>query len=180
MGKALLKYYIYEALLTGQLDGKLILMSAMSGGGSMSKLKITDPTVVNNPYAWTKKATYKSKKFATPQNRGGPIPPGEYEIGAPDSSRGYLASFLKPLGPTAMLLKRINRDGFLIHGSGKYGSDGCIVPSTPADYQKLMNGLKADKGGKLIVLSFLYHWKPELTEVPFAPVFTAPTYRLPM
>lgn len=180
MGKAVLKYYIYEALLTGQLDGKIIWMSAMSGGGAMSKLKITDPTVVNNPYAWTKKATYKSKKAATPQNRGGPIPPGEYEIWAPESSRGYLAAYLKPLGSTAMLLKRINRDGFLIHGSGKFGSDGCIVPAKPAEYQKLMKGLKADKGGKLIVLENLYQWKPDLKKVPLAPVFAVPTYRIPM
>ena len=47
----------------------------------------------------------------------------------------------------------MNRAGFAIHGRGQHGSDGCIVPFNPVDFQRLMDALEADGGGVLQVMS---------------------------
>jgi hypothetical protein len=44
-----------------------------------------------------------------------------------------------------------NRSGFFIHGRGRHGSDGCIVPLDPAQFRSLMDDLTKSNGGTLIV-----------------------------
>ena len=55
---------------------------------------------------------------------GGPIPNGLFEVGVPrhDSALGRCAE-LKPIQGLMM-----GRHSFYIHGQGKTGSEGCIVP----------------------------------------------------
>lgn len=150
-GKANLTYYIYEGVLAGHLNKKFILYAAQSGGGGMSKLGLTNPAEVNNPFYFDKKTEYKNKEDATKENRGGPIPPGNYRILKPEPWGESKKAVLEPVDFTKELLKKIGRNGFLIHARGNYGSDGCIVPNTWEAYVELMEGLEADNGGKLKV-----------------------------
>jgi hypothetical protein len=45
----------------------------------------------------------------------------------------------------------MGRDGFYIHGRGHHGSDGCIVPLDPRQFQNLMTALTQSNGGSLMV-----------------------------
>ena len=81
---------------------------------------------------------------------GGPIPEGRYTIMTP--------AFDAHLGDSAVLIpdmenEMFNRDGFVIHGRGPHGSDGCIVIMNPAALEFLLEGLKKSAGGTLIVLA---------------------------
>ena len=44
----------------------------------------------------------------------------------------------------------LGRDGFYLHGRGRHGSDGCIVPMEK--FSELMTALEKDRGGVLFVL----------------------------
>jgi hypothetical protein len=66
---------------------------------------------------WTVKTTQSA--------RGGPLPPGLYLVHPPAlHPRLGPACFLEPYPGNAMR----GRDDFWIHGPGRRGSDGCIVP----------------------------------------------------
>lgn len=150
-GKAQFTYYLFEGLLVGTTNGKLLMIPALSGGGGMSKLNITDSSIVNNPYSTHKKQGYRGKENAVPEKRGGPIPRGRYQINKPEPWLSSKKAVLTPLGATSTLMTSIDRGGFLIHGRGNYGSDGCIVPRDWDDFIQLMKDLEADDGGILWV-----------------------------
>jgi hypothetical protein len=139
-----LTYYIWEGNLTGIANGKMFAMSALSGGGGGST-KNRPSDAANNPYMESFKTVGKSG--AKGHVHGGPIPPGKYTIKKPGHH--------KHLGLSAELVhphwKPMGRDGFYIHGRGHHGSDGCIVPLEPHQFQNLMSALTLSKGGTLIV-----------------------------
>lgn len=136
-----LTYYVFEGVLAGTLNGQTISISAVSGGGGGSKTKPPNETM-NNPYM------YGLKEVKGPSgNRGGPIPLGRFKIGAPAHHAHLgMAAALTPETPMPN-----NRGGFYIHGRGPLGSDGCIVPMTAHDFQRVMQGLTASHGGILHV-----------------------------
>lgn len=154
-GKANLTFYIFEGLLTGTLNGNHVNIFAYSGGGGMSKKRITDPSVVNSPYHTGKKQDYSGRENASTEKRGGPIPPGRYRIGKPVPWGQSKKAVLEPIGGTIHTLAAFNRGGFLIHGQGILGSDGCIVPTSADAFRKLIEGLEADGGGILWVCESL-------------------------
>ncbi len=147
-----LSYYIWDGLLVGLLAGKPIEISAVSGGGA-SSTKSAPADTANNPYATGVITTGKAD--SANHVHGGPIPPGFYKIlppgmytpqGADPKKVHFLAAQLAREG------KFKTRDGgFLIHGRGPHGSDGCIVPRKKEDFHKLITGLQISNGGTLIV-----------------------------
>jgi hypothetical protein len=139
-----LTYYISEGLLTGIVNGRMIHMIALSGGGGGSTLHKTVMSM-NNPYMEALKTVGSGKKHV----HGGPLPPGEYVIEKPAKHRhlGLSARLDPPAGHSPM-----GRDGFYIHGVGPHGSDGCIVPTDKDQFQLLMNLLTKSGGGNLLVV----------------------------
>jgi hypothetical protein len=61
----------------------------------------------------------------------------------------FMAAVLTATHPN---LGKGHRDGFLIHGTGHHGSDGCIVPINKSSFDQLMGLLTKDHGGILQVL----------------------------
>jgi hypothetical protein len=153
MGKASLTYYIWEGILVGQVAGERIFMLAASGGGGGTiKPHPDEPQNVNNPYA-TGRLTHSHGGGTGRPVRGGPIPVGRYLIEPPKPWHKTRAARLIPSVPASRFTALTGRSGgFLIHGRGPLGSDGCIVPLLPSDFPKLMDGLEADGGGVLTVL----------------------------
>jgi len=45
----------------------------------------------------------------------------------------------------------MERDGFYIHGRGHHGSERCIMPLNPVQFQDLMAALTESNGGTLVV-----------------------------
>jgi hypothetical protein len=143
-GTARLTYYIFEGVLVGFVEQDLIHITAWSGGAGGSKSHAPNENA-NNPYMYALKA--KDNKARGVHTHGGPIPPGRYRIHIPGPHGHYkLCAVLDPLQPLPN-----KRDGFLIHGRGPHGSDGCIVPMNDDDFTSLMEKLKVSKGGLLHV-----------------------------
>lgn len=131
-----LVYNILEALLFGSVDGVSINARAVSGGRAGSKTAgAVNPLLANNPYL-------TSVKLAG-GGSGGTLPMGEYELATHEHKPNWIR--LKPIGGQSMH----GRDGFAIHGRGKRGSDGCIVPADFHNVQLLYRLTKAreDSGG---------------------------------
>ena len=153
MGKANLTYYIFEGVLAGTVNGKFVHIFTYSGGGSgynpahhQAANFARDNQATNNPYR-TGQATNEAKSI-----RGGPIPGGRYIIKKPVKWHGSKAARLEPLSPMTFFKRTGRSGGFLIHGRGPMGSDGCLVPVNPSEFQRLMEGLEKDDGGTLWVL----------------------------
>jgi hypothetical protein len=140
-GTGQLTYYIFEGALTGLIDDSEIFVLAWSGGaGGSRKLEPTEDG--NNPYS------YAVKEIDNPKNprRGGPIPPGSYQIYPPTKDKHLgLCAKLHPL-----FTPPNGRGGFAIHGQGPKGSDGCIV-LPDAKFNDVMTKLKKSGGGHLQV-----------------------------
>lgn len=139
---ASLTYYIWEGLLVGTANGTFIHLPAVCGGGGGSTANA--PTEkANNPYM----SAFKTQGAGRGHQHGGPLPPGKYGIAKPAvHPKLKLSARLTPRGGQAMF----GRDGFLIHGPGPHGSDGCIVVEKKA-LVPLMDALTASGGGTLYV-----------------------------
>ena len=94
-----------------------------------------------------------------PASRGGPIPAGHYIVQYLGKYKHFgLAARLEQTLTSVMFtdvssdigLSATTRDGFLIHGMGPKGSDGCIVPATRDSLNRLMAALKATKGAETL------------------------------
>jgi hypothetical protein len=137
-----LTYYIFEGVLAGTAGGHMFNITALSGGGGGS---IVHPgnADTNDAYAQGKKAD-EAKGIP-----GGPLPAGRYRIDPPSVHKGLgLSCQLDPFDdPNGKIM---GRDGFYIHGRGKLGSYGCIVPME--QFAELMAALAKDRGGVLFVL----------------------------
>lgn len=139
-----LTFHIHTGLLTGTAGGEAVRIHAYSGGRGGSTTKgAVDWAVVNNPDRVSQKTDHSHHVH------GGPLPPGEYHIGPP-SHHAHLG--LSARLTAAAGNKMYHRDGFFIHGRGKHGSDGCIVPATGAEFQRIMHLLKSSHGGSLTVV----------------------------
>jgi hypothetical protein len=113
-----LRYNIASGLLEGVVDGVRIHGQAGSGGRAGSKSEgALNWWLANNPFAT------RVKLSADHSNIGGPLPMGSYRLNLHESRSNWIR--LTPLADTLMH----GRDGFAIHGRGKRGSDGCIVPT---------------------------------------------------
>lgn len=153
-GKAKLTYYIREAILEGIVAGEFIQILAVSGGGAgktdrnyASNLPPEEPYFNNPTYTGIRKSSNEGI-------RGGPLPTYHYIIGKPEHNKAILTPTQNMLTPVsgATFKTETGRDGgFQIHGRGAIGSDGCIVPLVPAEFHRLMEGLKKDGGGLLTV-----------------------------
>jgi hypothetical protein len=126
-----LVYNIVEQSLVGNVDGKWINARAVSGGRAGSKTHgVVEFMRANNPYATGVK---KSSTVA-----GGPLPMVTYYLKTHESRPSWIR--LIPLANNAAMR---GRDGFAIHGRGKRGSDGCIVPTDFNVVQLLYKLVKA-------------------------------------
>lgn len=109
-------FNIVEQLLSGRLDGVSFTAHAVSGGRAGSKLAgVVNPLLANNPFATGIK---KAGRIS-----GGTIVMGKYRMRTHESRAHWIR--LEPFADNNMK----GRDGFAIHGRGKRGSDGCIVPT---------------------------------------------------
>ncbi|KRA41755.1 hypothetical protein ASD80_12010 [Devosia sp. Root635] len=109
-------YNIVEGHLTGSIDGTFIDARAGSGGRAGSKTPgAVNTTLANNPFG-----TGVKLSSATP---GGALPLGFYSLRTHESRQNWIR--LVPAPGTNMH----GRAGMAIHGRGKRGSDGCIVPA---------------------------------------------------
>lgn len=110
-----LTFNILEQRLTGAIDGHTISAVAVSGGRAGSKTtESVNSLLANNPYLTGVKLSKD-----TP---GGTLPIGHYYLKTHERKDNWIR--VLPLKGQNMK----NRDGFAIHGRGKRGSDGCIVP----------------------------------------------------
>lgn len=110
-----LKYNIVEAMLYGRIEELVINSFAGSGGRAMSKTKGAENWLLSNN--WNMTSVKESESHP-----GGPIPRGKYWMVIHESRNNWIR--LNPLPGTRMN----GRDGMAIHGRGKVGSHGCIVP----------------------------------------------------
>ena len=125
-----LTYNIVEQRLTGAIDGTSISAYVVSGGRAGSKTAgAVNPFLANNPYATGVKLSKK-----TP---GGPLVMGRYHLRTHESRPDWIR--LVPFAENHMR----GRDGFAIHGRGRRGSDGCLVPTDFTMVQLLHKLVKA-------------------------------------
>jgi hypothetical protein len=109
-------YNIVEQSLRGGIDGTWITARAVAGGRAGSKSPgVVEYLRANNPYA-----THVKK---TSSVAGGPLPVSTYTLRTHELRSNWIR--LVPVDTAAMR----GRTGFAIHGRGRRGSDGCIVPS---------------------------------------------------
>jgi hypothetical protein len=131
---AQLTYVIFTGRLRGFANGRYFDIHALSGGGGGSTVHSGTPGVVNNPYLTGQKTIYKPRHI-----HGGAIPPGRYKICRPSKHAHLgLSARLMPRSGANMM----GRGGFYIHGRGRHGSDGCIVPMEK--FSLLMKALAAE------------------------------------
>jgi hypothetical protein len=115
MDPADLTFNVLEQSLKGSIDGTTINASAVSGGRAGSKTAgAVNPLLANNPYLTRVKLSKDSP--------GGTLPMGRYILKAHEKKENWIR-LLPDAGQSLG-----GRDGFAIHGRGKRGSDGCIVP----------------------------------------------------
>ncbi len=131
-GAAELTFNIVEGRLNGLIDGVFINSVAHSGGRGGSKTPGVQAYFLdNNPFA-----TGVKLKKGDKASIGGTLPMGSYTLSIHETRPNMIR--LTPVSTGAT-----NRDGLLIHGRGKRGSDGCIVPSDFHVVLKLCELVKA-------------------------------------
>lgn len=162
-----LTYDIANELLYGTVGKHRFHMRAFSGGGRGKAAGYG-----------TGEDTLRSRLSTTIENkeqriRGGPLPPGDYICTyVAHHSKFHECIHLQSTGsaryinsPSARLPIWHGRpkDGdFYIHGRGKEGSDGCIVPEIPAERLRLNAAIKQHPGTVLTVVHASYMLPAEL------------------
>jgi hypothetical protein len=135
MTRADLRFNITEGLLTGSLDGEYFESRACSGGRGGSKEKDAEIYFLrNNPFSANVKGPDDLKKHPKDTRVGGTLPLGLYSLHT-HHKKDHIR--VDPLPGTNMH----GRDAILIHGRGKRGSDGCIVPADFHVVQRLYAAL---------------------------------------
>lgn len=141
-----LTYNIASGILSGSVDGHSISASAGSGGRAGTKTAgALEWWLANNPFATSVKLP------GDKSHSGGPLPIGLYRLALHETTKNWLR--LIPENPMQMQ----NRDGMAIHGRGKRGSDGCIVPTDFKVVTQLCMLVKKRKeaGGRAVRLKVL-------------------------
>lgn len=126
----MLTYDIAQENLRGEVGGTTINLRAVSGGGRGSTVNPSGTPGQVGVASWDTKRKAKGK------SRGGPLPPGMYIVQKPAKHphlgrSAFLVQTLTAIlhvDPVSAALSVTDRSGFFIHGRGKLGSDGCIVP----------------------------------------------------
>ncbi|MBP7167199.1 MAG: hypothetical protein KBB64_06040 [Bacteroidia bacterium] len=115
-----LTYNIATLRLYGVIDGKTIDVLAHSGGRGGTKTPGAKNFIIaNNPFLTHHGLNEKLKNKGAV---GGPLPMGTYTMTLHREKNKIR------LNPTANVNMHGRSGGFLIHGRGPRGSDGCIVP----------------------------------------------------
>lgn len=137
-----LTYNIVEENLRGMVGGVTINCLAGSGGRAGTKTKDAyNPFLANNALA---------THVHTGAHSFGPLPQGSYYM-VPHEKDAHMVR-LNPFSTNQMF----GRSGFLIHGRGKIGSHGCIVPYDFANVSKICLGVqRAVKNGQQPVLQVI-------------------------
>lgn len=129
-----LVYLIGQQRLYGIVNGKKFDIKAFSGGGRGSIAGRDDHSEATFDY----RVKEISKSFG---QRGGPIPPGVYTVQRSEKNP-TLGISNKLVSQTAHLKTKTRGysfpGGFYIHGTGRLGSDGCIVPAVPQERMALV------------------------------------------
>jgi hypothetical protein len=145
-------YDIFAERLYGVVGCQQFSMYAVSGGGRGRRNGLVD-------------VSFKSRLSTTEEGinqRGGPLPSGEYEC-------EYLANH-PPFHECIhlRLLTSVDRltltkvgghralNSFYIHSRGPKGSDGCIVPFNDVDRHRLNRAIKDNPGTHLTVFNARY------------------------
>ena len=160
MSKNSLRFYVYQQRLVGSVGTLHVNMPAVSGGarGSVQKGRPEYTLASFNP----RRASEFDKKKDT-GTRGGSLPPGIWTVLPSSRYKGSIGGKPLPLEPSAEIRQEYaerdyDKKPFLIHGTGDYGSDGCIVIT--ADHRnKLIKAV--DKEG-LALLTVIYEWDDEM------------------
>jgi hypothetical protein len=152
---SVLNYSIARQWLEGSVGNEKFSVQAWSGGGRGR----TGPGAENTPASYD--VFQKESDEGSKHIHGGPIPPGIYVcFHVPHHHKFGECVFLQQTilslvsvqtrkdGPQ---IRFYNRDGFFIHGRGKHGSDGCIVPDNPAIRSKLNRAIKNAGNGTVIL-----------------------------
>jgi hypothetical protein len=117
-----LTYNVIEGHLTGSIDGERINARASSGGrGGTKTAGAENYFLVNNPFASGVKLKDPKKGSV-----GGTLPMGRYTLRVHEDKK-HKKNWIRLIPDTSNSMK--GRAGFAIHGRGKRGSDGCIVPT---------------------------------------------------
>ncbi|MDE8653696.1 hypothetical protein [Novosphingobium album (ex Liu et al. 2023)] len=119
-----------EGTLYGTVGGTRFHMRAVSGGRGGSRQKNAAVDILANNFL-------SSAVKKGPNPIGGTIPMGSYDMEVHETKQNQIR--LIPVGGQRMF----GRDGFLIHGQGPRGSDGCIVPYDFGQLQTLYKKVKA-------------------------------------
>ena len=114
-----LEYNIESRLLKGKIGSHFISAYAGSGGRAGSKVKGAENWWLANNSLATHVGGAKSKGT----HNFGPIPRGVYTLKIHESRKNWIR--LIPAKGNIMF----GRSGFAIHGRGKTGSHGCLVPT---------------------------------------------------
>lgn len=156
-----LTYDITKELLYGTVGKDKFHLRAFSGGG---RGKAVSAAAGENTLMSRLSTTVADKKHSI---RGGPLPPGDYicehiahhskfheciHLKGTESSRAILS----PLARLPIWHGRPKDGDFYIHGRGREGSDGCIVPEIPAERKKLNDAIKQNPGTVLSVINASY------------------------
>ena len=144
-----LKYSISGESLYGTIGDQTFSMKAFSGGGRGSTAGLERHDLKH----WSTRK--KAPPAFSPKERGGPLPVGMYlvqyygvheHLGRCAHLMQTLTSLLHadPWSDTGVSVT--NRSGFYIHGRGRRGSDGCIVPSIGTDLTLLLDAIESAEG----------------------------------
>ena len=138
-------YMIKDQILVGTVNGIHFQMNAVSGGRAGSKVpRAVNADVANNPYRTDQKLN-KRKRIV-----GGPLPCGLYQMEADTKKK---SAWIKLIPNSSNVM--VSRNSFAIHGRGKRGSDGCIVPIVYSEIVNLRNAVQQNGGGTLEVVGGL-------------------------
>lgn len=149
----MLRYSITDEMLYGTVDKVSISTRAFSGGGrgSTKDAQRTDLSHWNTQKKAPAKFSY--------ENRGGPLPTGFYVVSYVGKYKHFgecarldqtITSLLHVDVTAPLGVKVTDRNGFLIHGEGPKGSDGCIVPAGKPALKKVLAALKNSKSTVLL------------------------------
>lgn len=145
-----LTYSISREWLEGAVGTAKFSMRAFSGGGRGRTGGGAEGSAES--YDVFRKESEQGGKHV----HGGPIPPGLYVCHYLEHHKTFgeciflqqTVLSLIQIDPTAdprsgQFIRFYDRDGFFIHGRGKHGSDGCIVPENGSERQRLNKAIKA-------------------------------------
>lgn len=147
----MLTYSIARERLEGEVGGQKFSMRAFSGGGRGR----VGGGAEHTPESYD--VFRKEKEGGGKHLHGGPTPPGFYVCHYIAHHPTFGECIFLEQTITSLLgvtsggqLRFYDRDGFFIHGRGKHGSDGCIVPENNADRVRLNKAVK--KAGTVALL----------------------------